>query len=78
MKKTESEILNEKTGCPVGRFFSKLEKMRPGKSGFAEHMSRSGSEFLKALRCLIDERIQCLEKEGAASEKKKSTRINVE
>ncbi len=78
MTKAENEKVNDRLECPVARFFSKIEKVRSGKSGFMEHMSRSRTEFLKAVRCLIDEKIEGIEKDGSAAEKKRSTRVKVE
>ena len=64
--------------CPVGSFFADMEKVFGKKSKFFEHMGRSQAEFLKAVRSLIDERIEGLEKKGAAGAGKKSTKIKVE
>ena len=74
----KEKVENEVVLCPVGRFFLDLEKMRGGKSKFSEHMSRSRVEFLKAIRSLVDERIESLEKKTADKGKKKATRIKVE
>ena len=56
--------------CPVGRFFSDLEKISERKSAFFEHLNSSRIEFLKAIRSLVDERIDSLEKVGAKRGKK--------
>ena len=61
--------------CPVGRFFSDLEKASRKKSKFFDHMNLSRIEFLKAIRSLVDERIEDIEKKGSA---KKATKIKVE
>ena len=63
--------------CPVGRFFSDLEKASWGKSNFFKHLNNSRVEFLKAVRSLIDERIDHLEKKEAPKPKKKMTKIKV-
>jgi hypothetical protein len=55
-----------------------MEKMFGKKSKFFEHMGRSQAEFLKAVRSLIDEKIEGLEKRGAAGAGRKSTKIKVE
>ncbi|MCF8146339.1 MAG: hypothetical protein K9N21_20730 [Deltaproteobacteria bacterium] len=78
MVKTKDETLNEQMICPIGRFFSKLEKASRRKSKFTEHLSRSRIEFLKAVKSLIDEKIEDLEKEGVPRGQKKATRIKVE
>ncbi len=72
--------MNEEEGfsCPVGGFFADMEKVFGKKSKFFEHMGRSQAEFLKAVRSLIDERIEGLEKKGAAKPGRKRTKIQVE
>ena len=64
--------------CPVGKFFSEIEKIGGSKSKFFEHLNESKMEFLKAIKSLVDERIEALEKKGAAKKKKKATKINIE
>lgn len=64
--------------CPVGRFFSDLEKASRKKSKFFDHMNLSRIEFLKAIRALVDERIEDIEKKGSAKKEKKATKIKVE
>ena len=54
-----------------------MEKITGKKSKFFEHMTQSRVEFLKAVRSLVDERIEGLEKK-AAKGKKKMTKIKVE
>ena len=56
--------------CPVARFFSDLEKISERKSAFFEHLNSSRIEFLKAIRSLVDERIDSLEKMGSKRGKK--------
>jgi len=69
---------NEMFLCPVGRFFSDLEKASWEKSKFFKHLNQSRVEFLKAIRSLIDERIENLEKKESPKAKKKMTKISVE
>jgi len=64
--------------CPVGRFFSDLEKVSWEKSKFLQHLNQSRIEFLKAVRSLVDERIESLEKKGSPKAGKKMTKIKVE
>jgi hypothetical protein len=63
--------------CPVGKFFIDLESVFGKQSDFFKHMSRSRIEFLKAMRSLLDERINSLEKRGTAASKKRMTKIKV-
>lgn len=64
--------------CPVGRFFHELEKTFGTQSEMIQHFNRSQLELLKALRAFVDGRIERLEKEQAAKQKKKATKIEVE
>ena len=63
--------------CPVGRFFSRLEKCGDRGSDFRGHLKQSRVEFLKAIRSLVDEGIERMEKEPD-QEERKATRIEVE
>ncbi len=63
--------------CPVGKFFMDLENVFGKRTEFFKHMSRSRLEFLKAMRSLIDERIDTLEKKQAPKQKKRMTKIKV-
>ena len=63
--------------CPVARFFSEMEKSCSPKSEFFSHLHRSQIEFFKALRSLVDDRINYLEKQEEKG-KKKATKIEVE
>ncbi len=72
-EKNEREVFT----CPVGRFFMGFEKLCKTGSPFFEHLNRSRLEFLKAIRSLVDERIEKLEKCGKPREKK-ATKIKIE
>ncbi|UCF57068.1 MAG: hypothetical protein JSW15_00840 [Deltaproteobacteria bacterium] len=63
--------------CPVGKFFSDLQKTSRKKSKFFGHLDQSRIEFLKAIRSLVDERIEEIEKKASARAKK-MTKIKVE
>ena len=67
---------NAEEFCPVGRFFAGLEDSFGKSSKFHDHMKNSHIEFLKAIRSLVDEKIENIEKKE--SRKKKSTKIKVE
>ncbi len=62
----------------MGSFFADVEKIFGKKSKFFEHLGKSQAEFLKAVRSLIDEKIEGLEKKGAAKPGRKRTKIKVE
>ena len=68
----------EMVSCPVGRFFLDLEKACGKKSKFFEHIAQSRMEFLKAVRSLLDEKIEDLEKKGSGKATKRMTKIKVE
>ena len=73
----EKEKHNNAVGyCPVGRFFIDLEDSFGKKSKFYGHLKNSRIEFLKAIRSLVDERIEDLEKKSSGN--KKATKIKVE
>lgn len=67
----------ETISCPVARFFSEMEKSYGAKSTFFNHLHQSQIEFLKAIRSLVDDRIEDLEKKKEKG-KKKATKIEVE
>ena len=64
--------------CPVGRFFADLENMGGKDSLFFKHLNQSRIEFLKAIKSLVDERIETIEKKQAGKPKKKMRKIEVE
>jgi len=64
--------------CPVGRFFLDLERVSGRKSKFFRHMNQSRIEFLKAIRSLVDERIERLEKAETEDREGRMTKIPVE
>jgi hypothetical protein len=64
--------------CPVGSFFLDMEKMFGKKSKFFEHLGQSQLEFLKAVRSLIDQGIERVEKKGSSGPKRETTKIKVE
>ncbi len=63
--------------CPVGKFFMDLENVFGRQTDFFKHMKQSRLEFLKAMRSLLDERIDSLEKKEAPKKKKRMTKIKV-
>ena len=63
--------------CPVGRFFMQVERGATCEGPFFEHLNRSGVELMKALRSLLDEGIERMER-PPRKRKKKATRIEVE
>lgn len=63
--------------CPVGKFFHELGKGAGKRSKFQKHLHRSRIEFLKAIRSLVDERIETLEEKGTEANEK-ATKIEVE
>ena len=69
---------NEMVVCPVGKFFMDLERVSKKRSKFMHHLYQSRVEFLKAIRSLVDERIEDLEKRGHDKKGKKATKIQVE
>jgi hypothetical protein len=64
--------------CPVGRFFMDLQRGSRRKSKFLEHLDLSRIEFLKAIRSLLDERIESIEEKKMSRPEKKATKIKIE
>jgi hypothetical protein len=64
--------------CPVGRFFADLERTAGRHSEFFEHLNKSRVEFLHAIKYLVDESIEILEKKAPKQKKKNMTKIEVE
>lgn len=64
--------------CPVGQFFMDLKRGPWGDSEFMVHLNRSRTEFLKAIRSLLDDRIEGIEKSHSSAGKKKATKIEVD
>ena len=72
-KKSEPQMVV----CPVGKFFMDLENVFGKQTDFFKHMTQSRIEFLKAMRSLLDERIDSLEKKKGPKAKKRMTKIKV-
>ena len=78
MVKEKNASEEEVFTCPVGRFFMGFEKACRGNSAFREHMKLSRIEFLKAVRSLVDDRIETLEKRSEPPKEKKATKIKID
>jgi hypothetical protein len=74
----EKEEEQEKVECPVCRFFQELGKVSKKKSQFFNHLNLSQVEFLKAIRSLVDERIETLDAKREAGQERTATKIEVE
>ena len=75
---SKEKINEEMVVCPVGRFFLDLQRLAKEKSKFSGHMNKARIEFLKAIRSLVDDRIEHLEKGSGSGKKKKASKINIE
>ena len=73
-KNTREELCH----CPVGTFFRDVERTFGKKSKFIDHMTQSRIEVLKAVRSLVDERIEDLGRKKSASGKKRMTKVEVD
>jgi len=74
----EKKGKEEKIICPVGTFFTDLEKAFGRNSPFYKHMTRSKIELLKGFKSLLDERIELLEKKDSKKTSAKMTKVKVE
>ena len=72
------ENKEEMAACPMGKFFTNLDRVFGKKSKFLEHMTQSRIEFLKGIKSLVDGRIEDLEKRHSSRSGKKMTKIKVE
>lgn len=68
----------EKVLCPLGRILLDVEKAFGKNPSFHEHMGRSRLEFLKAVRSLLDQKIEDLEEKGHGMKRKTAHKIDVE
>ena len=75
---TDERTTDDTVTCPVGRFFTDLERMFGKGSEFQNHMYRSRIEFLKAVRTVVDQGIEHLERKATGKADQKMTRIEVE
>lgn len=75
---TSKNTREEMCHCPVGTFFKDVERKIGKKSNFFNHMTQSRVEVLKAIRSLVDERIEHLDKKRAKTGPKKMKNIKVE
>jgi hypothetical protein len=74
----ENKSKEDRNTCPVGDFFTDLEKAFGKKSSFYKHMTQSKIEFLKGVKSLLDDRIDYLEKKGSKKAGAKLTKVKVE
>jgi hypothetical protein len=77
MKVSNKKKNEEALHCPVARFLGDLERVCEN-SEFMNHLRQSRIEFLKAVRSIIDGKIEHLEKKVSSGVKKKMTKIKVE
>lgn len=75
---TKNKEKEEHFICPVGRFFSEMDRLSKGGTEFRKHINMAKIEVLKAIRSLIDVRIQSLEEKSREKGKKKATKIEVQ
>jgi hypothetical protein len=59
-------------------FFPDVEKTFGRKSKFIDHMTQSRIEVLKAVRSLVDERIEDLDRKKSKRGKKRVTKVKVD
>ena len=78
MGKKETQADNAKELCPLGRFLQGLEDLSRNAPEFMEHLDRSRIELLKAIKTLVDSKIETLEKKGAPKKKKVAKKIIIE
>jgi hypothetical protein len=77
-RKRDNKESEEMFICPVGQFFSALNETFDSRSPFFDHVKKSRIEFFKAIRALVDEKIESLEKSSKPKKRKRATRIKVD
>ena len=68
---------HEKWNCPIGAFLGDVERTFGKESNFFDHITRSRIEILKAIRSLLDERIDGLDAEKSETDRGKMKNIKV-
>ena len=69
---------SEPVFCPIGKFFYDLEQTFGQDSTFSGHLKKSRIELLKAVRSLVDGKIEDLEKKSSGKKGRKATKIKVD
>ncbi len=64
-------------GCPIGELISQVWATFGAESEFRRHMRNSKIELLKAIRSIIDKKIEDLEKHSTAS-KKRACKVEID
>jgi hypothetical protein len=75
-KKTEAG--SARASCPLGKVFQGLENLSRNAPEFREHLGRSGLELLKAVKALVDAKIDTLEKRDSPGKRKVAKKITIE
>jgi len=75
-KKNNADGTN--TFCPLGKFFQGLEGLSKNGPEVWEHLNRSGLEFLKAIKTVLDSKIDALEKKSKPGKRKVAKKITIE
>ena len=66
------------TFCPLGKFFQRFENLLKNAPEVCEHLSRSRLEFLKAIKTVLDSKIDTLEKKSKPGKRKVAKKITIE
>jgi len=79
-KNEKENLINEKESltCPLSKIFIHFRSSAGRKSKFFQHLTRSRVELLKAVKSLLDDKIEYLEKKEFFQDKKKMTKIKLE
>ncbi|SFM85028.1 hypothetical protein [Thermodesulforhabdus norvegica] len=64
-------------GCPIGELINQVRSTFGSESEFRQHIRNSKVEFLKAIRSIIDKKIQDLEQSSKISERR-ATKVQVD
>ncbi|MCG6880775.1 MAG: hypothetical protein LJE96_16725 [Deltaproteobacteria bacterium] len=78
MAEKKNDADSTKTFCPLGKFFQGLEGLSKNAPEVWEHLNRSRLEFLKAIKTVLDSKIDALEKKSKPGKRKVAKRITIE
>ena len=67
-----------KAFCPLGQFFQDVEGLCKNAPEVWEHLNRSRLEFLKAIKTVLDSKIDTLEKKSKPGKRKVAKKITIE